>query len=85
MYVNVRTKTEFLNKEPEIEQYRRVVIGRIPIMLRSSHCYLTDKTPSERIKMGECEKDDGGYFIIKGKERVLIAQLRGVYNIPKVI
>lgn len=85
VYVNVTTKTEFLNKEPEIEQYRRVVIGRIPIMLRSSHCYLTDKTPSERIKMGECEKDDGGYFIIKGKERVLIAQLRGVYNIPKVI
>jgi len=85
VYVNVTTKTEFEDKEPEIETHRRVVIGRIPIMLRSSKCYLTNMTPAERIKAGECEKDEGGYFIVKGKERVLIAQLRGIYNIPKVM
>lgn len=85
VYVNVTTKTEFEDKEPEIETHRRVVIGRIPIMLRSSKCYLTNMTPVERIKAGECEKDEGGYFIVKGKERVLIAQLRGIYNIPKVM
>jgi DNA-directed RNA polymerase II subunit RPB2 len=85
VYVNVTTTTEYENKPPEIEIHRRVIIARIPIMLRSSRCYLSNMTASERIKAGECEKDEGGYFICKGKERVLIAQLRGVYNIPKVI
>ena len=70
---------------PEVEKHMRVVIGRIPIMLRSSHCYLTSMTPPNRIKAGECEYDAGGYFVVKGKERVLIPQLRGVYNIPLVL
>lgn len=85
IYVNITTTTEFEDRPPEIEHHRRIVIGRIPIMLRSSKCYLTNMTPLERIKAGECEKDEGGYFIVKGKERVLIAQLRGIYNVPKVI
>jgi len=42
-------------------------------------------TPAERIQAGECSKDEGGYFMIRGKERALIPQLRGVYNIPKII
>jgi DNA-directed RNA polymerase II subunit RPB2 len=73
------------NLDPEVERHIRVVIGRIPIMSRSSHCHLTDMTPHARIKAGECEYDSGGYFIVKGKERVLIPQLRGVYNIPLVL
>ena len=32
--------------------------------------------------MGECEFDNGGYFIMKGNERVIVSQLRGVYNKP---
>jgi DNA-directed RNA polymerase beta subunit len=75
---------EYSHSPPEIEKHLRIVIGRIPIMLRSSKCYLTNMTPDERIKAKECEKDEGGYFVIKGKERVLIPQLRSVYNIPKV-
>jgi DNA-directed RNA polymerase beta subunit len=85
IYVSVTTTLEFEDRNPEIEKHFRVVIGRIPIMLRSSKCYLSNMTPSERIKAGECEKDEGGYFIVKGKERVLIPQIRGVYNVPKVI
>jgi DNA-directed RNA polymerase II subunit RPB2 len=86
IYVTVTTIMEPGNGAPAIvEKNIRVVIGRIPIMLRSSHCYLTNMTPQERINSGECEYDSGGYFVVKGKERVLIPQLRGVYNIPLVL
>jgi DNA-directed RNA polymerase II subunit RPB2 len=84
IHATVTTTLEIEGCEPEISQNLRVVIGRMPIMLRTSLCYLTNMTPEERIKAGECPYDNGGYFIIKGKERVLIPQLRCVYNVPKV-
>jgi len=77
IYVNVKETNESTG---ESILHRRVVIGRIPIMLRSSVCCLTNSTPKERIKMGECEFDNGGYFIVKGNERVLICQQRNIYN-----
>lgn len=66
--------------EPEVTVHRRVMIGRVPIMLRSNRCNLSGKSEEEQIKMGECPNDPGGYFIIKGKERVLVGQIRAVYN-----
>jgi DNA-directed RNA polymerase II subunit RPB2 len=60
--------------------HRRIVIGRTPIMLRSDKCTLTNMTKSERINAGECENDHGGYFIIRGNERAIVAQLRANYN-----
>jgi len=85
IYTTVTEKLEVEGQEDEINIHRRVVLGRVPIMLRSSRCYLTDMTPQERVKAGECKKDNGGYFLVKGKERVLVAQLRGVYNVPMVL
>jgi len=60
--------------------HTRVVIGRTPVMLRSDICNLFKMIPSERIKQGECENDCGGYFIIKGNERVIVSQIRATYN-----
>ena len=85
IYATITETLEIEGKEPEVNQHVRVVLGRIPIMIRSSKCYLTHMTPDERILAGECEHDQGGYFIVKGKERVLISQLRGLYNIPLVL
>ena len=85
IYATVTETLEIDGKEPEVTEHVRVVLGRIPIMLRSSKCYLTNMTPDERISAGECEHDQGGYFVVKGKERVLISQLRCVYNIPLII
>ena len=84
IYVDITTTTE-IGETSEVESYSRVVIGRLPIMLRSSHCHLTTLTPDDRIKMHECEYDSGGYFIVKGNERVLVPQLRGAYNTPLVL
>lgn len=60
-------------------------------MLRSKYCTLTScsKPGDDRIltDLGECSFDQGGYFIINGKEKVLIAQERMtsnfVYVFPK--
>jgi len=58
----------------------RVVIGRMPVMLRSSICNLSKLNDHECIEHCECPSDPGGYFIIKGNERVLVGQMRAVYN-----
>jgi DNA-directed RNA polymerase beta subunit/intein/homing endonuclease len=80
IHVDITEIFEEEGKEPEIINHQRVMIGRVPVMLRSDICNLSKCTPTEIIKAGECEWDKGGYFIIKGKERVLIGQLRAVYN-----
>lgn len=85
IYATITETLEAEGQEPEITTHQRVVIGRIPIMLRSSRCYLTDMTPEQRVEAGECAYDEGGYFIVKGNERVIVAQLRNVYNIPLVL
>ena len=53
---------------------RNIEIGRMPIMLKSSRCTLTGKTPDQVVKMGECPLDPGGYFIIRGVEKVILIQ-----------
>lgn len=85
IFVDVIEKTETEGKDPEITVHNRIIIGRTPIMLLSDKCNLKKLTLKERVGKGECEKDYGGYFIIRGKERALVGQLRGVYNQPIVL
>ena len=69
-------------KEKITEQtnHRRIPIGRTPIMLRSDRCNLSKMKKENRVNVGECEYDSGGYFIIRGNERVLVSQLRANHN-----
>ena len=74
--------------EPTIAVSRRtlphVQVGRIPVMVGSDFCLLSDtpeKTPRE---LGECSEDIGGYFIVQGGERVIISQERMSENVPFV-
>ncbi|PPR83370.1 hypothetical protein GOBAR_AA37344 [Gossypium barbadense] len=48
---------------------KNVVMGRMPIMLRSCRCVLYGKDEAELARLGECPLDPGGYFIIKGAEK----------------
>ncbi|CAM6108485.1 unnamed protein product [Calypogeia fissa] len=55
----------------------RVLLGRIPVMVKSSLCHLyrsDSKNSSELPVKGDCCLDPGGYFIIKGSEKVIVAQ-----------
>lgn len=51
-----------------------VSIGRIPIMLRSNKCVLAGKDHKQLARMMECPLDPGGYFIVKGTEKVILVQ-----------
>ena len=52
----------------------KIYLGRFPIMLQSDQCILKSLAKDVRFNMGECRNDYGGYFIIDGKEKVIISQ-----------
>ncbi|MGC8652268.1 MAG: DNA-directed RNA polymerase subunit B'' [Candidatus Micrarchaeia archaeon] len=47
-------------------------IGELPVMVKSDLCYTHNMTKEQLLSEGEDPYDYGGYFIIKGTERVLI-------------
>jgi DNA-directed RNA polymerase subunit B len=51
----------------------RVWVGTIPVMVKSDICLLSKMTPDELMSAGEDPNDPGGYFIINGSERVIMA------------
>ena len=58
----------------EIKYFEKVPLGKIPIMVKSKLCILDGLDSSRLTEVGECPFDHGGYFIIKGKEKVILSQ-----------
>lgn len=61
-------------------KFNNVKIGAFPIMLHSKLCCLHGQPQDVLREMGECPYDQGGYFIIDGKEKVIVAQERIALN-----
>jgi DNA-directed RNA polymerase beta subunit len=57
------------NKERERAEIK---IAEVPIMLKSSLCFLNNLNHKELIEAGEDPYDPGGYFIINGTEKLLV-------------
>jgi len=68
LYVKISLSGDITAKEIEFK------LLDLPVMLKSKIDPLSKMTPEELVKIGEDPKDPGGYFIINGSERVLIAQ-----------
>lgn len=68
---NVKHVTKTLSK---------INIGKLPIMLKSSICLLTQNKNMDYTQTGECKYDCGGYFIINGTEKTVLAQERAAEN-----
>ena len=58
----------------------KINIGKLPIMLKSSVCVLTQNPHLSHEYTGECSMDCGGYFIIKGSEKTVLGQERAAEN-----
>ena len=73
MTYSVTVFVDICIKTPEEEtSFDKCVLCKIPIMTRSKLCNLEHNNKQHENK--ECEYDEGGYFIINGSEKVLIAQ-----------
>lgn len=57
-----------------------LLIGRMPIMLQSSNCVLSNKSEFEMSRMNECPHDPGGYFVVRGQEKVILIQEQMSWN-----
>jgi DNA-directed RNA polymerase II subunit RPB2 len=86
LFMDVRCR--IYNHDPDTNEERtlknelmeKIPIGKIPIMVRSKYCALNGLSDREIINAGECYFDQGGYFIIKGGEKVVLAQEKMANN-----
>ena len=73
--------TENMDNEEVIEKILpKINIGKLPIMLKSSICVLSQNKHLNYKQTGECYMDCGGYFIIKGSEKTVLGQERAAEN-----
>lgn len=82
---------EEMSDEDQVQQKNRpehlrdmIYIGKLPVMVKSSVCHLRGEDDDALFLLNECPYDQGGYFIINGSEKVLIAQERSAANIVQV-
>jgi DNA-directed RNA polymerase III subunit RPC2 len=65
---------EYLLEGNQKREKKGICIGYLPIMLRSDLCHLKGRSEKELARMGECPMDPGGYFVVKGTEKVILVQ-----------
>ncbi|ESO92257.1 hypothetical protein LOTGIDRAFT_233244 [Lottia gigantea] len=66
--------TKPISPHETADMIHSLAVVLMPIMLRSSNCVLTNKSPAEMAKLNECPMDPGGYFITRGAEKVILIQ-----------
>ena len=76
----VRTGEDLENTQTIHKILKNINFGKLPIMLRSSICVLTQYKHLDTKVTGECKMDPGGYFIINGSEKTVLGQERAAEN-----
>jgi len=62
----------------DIKEIKKVLLGKIPIIVKSKYCI------SHKVTTKECLYDPGGYLIINGNEKSIISQEKVCPNIIQV-
>lgn len=86
LYVDIAVRKISVNEDggeslQAIDTHDKIPLGKIPVMLRSEVCRLNMKNNKDMMDMKECPQDQGGYFVINGSEKVLLAQERRANNL----
>jgi DNA-directed RNA polymerase II subunit RPB2 len=76
----VRTGEHLENVQTFYKTLPNIHIGKLPIMLKSNICVLTQYKHVNHSHTGECRFDAGGYFIINGSEKTVLGQERAAEN-----
>jgi DNA-directed RNA polymerase II subunit RPB2 len=80
LYIDIHHKTvkidpisgeQQITPHPTLEKFP---CGRMPIMVGSKYCVLSEQNNLTKMDMGEGIYDYGGYFIVKGSEKIIISQ-----------
>ncbi len=78
--INTDPITGIMDKKTDIfSETEKIFIGMFPIMVKSAFCSIK-KIKELKKYNGECDNDDGGYFIINGGEKVIVGQERIANN-----
>ena len=83
IYVRVTIASDSLSGEPTILEHtypNKIPIFQIPILLHSRFCILHGKPASFLQEAGECHRDQGGYFIVDGSEKILVTKQEQAFN-----
>jgi DNA-directed RNA polymerase II subunit RPB2 len=85
LYLDVYQKVIMYNEsgESRVKEFppmEKISLRSIPIMVKSKYCVLSSQTGKSQSELGECRYDKGGYFIVKGAEKVLVCQERKCEN-----
>ena len=67
-------------KETRVRTLQRVLAGKIPVMVGSKYCLLSESPEKHPRELGECSADPFGYFIVQGGERIILSQERMAEN-----
>ena len=76
----VRTGDKLESEQIIHRSLKSVQIGKLPIMLRSCICVLSQYRNMPPRETGECAMDPGGYFVINGSEKTCLGQERAAEN-----
>lgn len=60
-------REEIVEEEIVHQDNREIIIGRIPVMVKSELCWMNE------VEKFDCDFDHGGFFLIKGAEKVSLA------------
>mmetsp|Transcript_43699 Transcript_43699/g.126169 ORF Transcript_43699/g.126169 Transcript_43699/m.126169 type:complete len:1178 (+) Transcript_43699:2-3535(+) len=85
VFVNITQEVYHVNEDESRtliseEVYKQVYLMKMPIMVRTEYCWLKGANDRLLTEFGECPLDQGGYFVINGSEKVLIALERMANN-----
>ena len=76
----IRTGERLEHQQIAYKKFVNIQFGKLPVMLKSDICTLTQHAHLKPEQTGECKFDTGGYFIINGSEKTVLGQERTADN-----